>query len=62
MPESYVIFDKDRQASLDIINAFLSKNGISSIGRYGAWEYSFIEKNIKDALELAKKINSGEIK
>ncbi|MCL2390198.1 MAG: NAD(P)-binding protein [Endomicrobia bacterium] len=57
MPYAYVVFDKNRQASLEIINKFLNENEIFSIGRYGAWEYSFIEKNIKDAKNTAEKIN-----
>ncbi|MDR3256441.1 MAG: NAD(P)-binding protein [Endomicrobium sp.] len=57
MPYAYVIFDKNRQKSIEIINTFLNKNGIFSIGRYGAWEYSFIEKNIKDAKAIAELIN-----
>ena len=55
MPNSYVIFDKARQASLDLINNFLKSNKVASIGRYGAWEYSFIEKNIKDAMTAINK-------
>ncbi len=58
MPYAYVIFDKNRRKALDTIQSFLSKHGIYSIGRYGAWEYSFIEKNMKDAIETAKKINN----
>ncbi|MDR2191310.1 MAG: FAD-dependent oxidoreductase [Endomicrobium sp.] len=57
MPNAYVIFDNNRQASFDIIDGYLKKNGISSVGRYGAWEYSFIEKNIKDAIQAAEIIN-----
>lgn len=57
MPYAYVIFDKNRQKALDIINKFLNSYGIYSIGRYGAWEYSFIEKNITDAKNLADKLN-----
>lgn len=57
MPYAYVIFDKNRQKTLDIINKFLNSHGIYSIGRYGAWEYSFIEKNITDAKNLADKLN-----
>ncbi|MDR1695466.1 MAG: NAD(P)-binding protein [Endomicrobium sp.] len=57
MPYAYVIFDKNRRESLEVINKFLNKNGIFSIGRYGAWEYSFIEKNIKDAKAAAEIIN-----
>jgi len=51
MPDAYVIFDKNRNKTLRIINEFLNKHNIYSIGRYGAWEYSFIEKNIKDAIQ-----------
>ena len=53
----YVIFDKNRNSALKAINAFLNKHKIYSIGRYGSWEYSFIEKNIKDAKNLAEKLN-----
>ena len=53
----YVIFDKNRSAALKSVNEFLNKRCIYSIGRYGAWEYSFIEKNIKDAKSLAEKLN-----
>lgn len=57
MPYAYVIFDKEREKALNTINEWLNKNGIYSIGRYGAWEYSFIEKNISEAQKLAKKLN-----
>ena len=56
MPCAYVIFDKQRQKILKKINEFLINNDIYSIGRYGAWEYSFIEKNISDAKNLADSI------
>ena len=60
MPYAYVIFDKDREKSLNIINKFLHSNNIFSIGRYGAWEYSFIEKNIVDAKNLAEILNGAK--
>ena len=56
MPYAYIIFDKQRQKTLEKINEFLIKNNIYSIGRYGGWEYSFIEKNISDAKKLAELI------
>ena len=56
MPCAYVIFDKQRKKILNKINEFLINNDIYSIGRYGAWEYSFIEKNISDAKKLADSI------
>lgn len=57
MPCAYVIFDKKRKRTLEVINDFLNKNNIYTTGRYGAWEYSFIEKNITDAKNLALKLN-----
>ncbi|MDR2427092.1 MAG: NAD(P)-binding protein [Endomicrobium sp.] len=57
IPYAYVIFDDKRENALNAINSWLNKNGVFSIGRYGAWEYSFIEKNIKDAKTLAEYID-----
>ncbi|MDR1952835.1 MAG: NAD(P)-binding protein [Elusimicrobiota bacterium] len=57
MPYAYVIFDANKDKALKIINEFLNSNNIYSIGRYGAWEYSFIEKNIQDAKAAADIIN-----
>jgi UDP-galactopyranose mutase len=57
MPYAYVIFDDKRKKSLQVIKEFLKKCGIFSIGRYGAWEYSFIEKNIIDAKALVDILN-----
>jgi len=57
MPYAYVIFDKNIEKALKTIKDFLAKHNIYSIGRYGAWEYSFIEKNIKDAIDIAGKLN-----
>jgi protoporphyrinogen oxidase len=59
MPYAYVIFDDKRKKSLQIIKEFLKECGIFSIGRYGAWEYSFIEKNMIDAKALADMLNKN---
>lgn len=53
MKYAYVIFNNKRQETLNKINKFLNEHNIYCIGRYGAWEYSFIEKNIIDAKNLA---------
>ncbi|MDR3253919.1 MAG: hypothetical protein LBT07_03015, partial [Endomicrobium sp.] len=57
IPYAYVIFDKNRQKALEVINLFLKKNKIFSIGRYGAWRYSFIEEYMKNAMETAGLVN-----
>ncbi len=53
---AYVIYDKNRRAALDTIFKFFSKNKIQSIGRYGAWKYSFMEEAILDGKKAAEKI------
>lgn len=56
MPFAYVIYDANRKKALETIMPFLEKKNIYSIGRYGAWEYSFMEKSILDAKLTAEKI------
>ena len=58
MKYSYVIFNKERKKTLDTIFTFLKNNNIYCIGRYGSWEYSFIEKNIIDGKNLAIELNN----
>lgn len=53
---AYVIYDKNRPKALDTIFSFLEKNDIQSIGRYGAWKYSFMEEAILDGKKAAEKI------
>ncbi len=56
MPFAYVIYDSYRTPALRVIKSFLEKNGIYSIGRDGAWKYSFMEESILDAKKLAREI------
>ncbi|MDP2637705.1 MAG: NAD(P)-binding protein [Candidatus Levybacteria bacterium] len=58
IPYAYVIFDKNHQTSTEKIMTYFKKKGIYSIGRFGAWEYSYIEKNITDAQEISEIINN----
>jgi protoporphyrinogen oxidase len=60
MPYAYVIFDKKHPSAVETIKAFLQKNNIHSIGRYGAWEYSFMEKSILDGKKTAEMIQNNE--
>jgi len=53
---AYVIYNKERPEVLKLIQGFLQKNNIYSIGRYGAWKYSYIEESILDAKKTVKTI------
>lgn len=54
IPYAYVVYDHNRSAALKTIQAFLRKNSIYSIGRYGGWKYSFMEESILDGKRLAE--------
>jgi hypothetical protein len=43
IPYAYVLYDRNRERLLPFILGKLEEKGISSIGRYGAWEYSTME-------------------
>jgi protoporphyrinogen oxidase len=55
---AYVVYDQHRSKALRIINSFLHRHGILSIGRYGGWKYSFMEEAVRDGMEAAQKIKT----
>ena len=56
VPCAYVIYNRERNKALPIIFDWLKTNKAHSIGRYGAWKYSFMEESVKEGLEAAEKI------
>jgi len=56
MPYAYVTYDWQRPVLLKKINELLNKNSVYSIGRYGAWKYSFVEESISDAKALMESL------
>lgn len=58
IPCAYVIYDKHRSEAVKTILGFLEENGIHSIGRYGGWEYSFMESSILQGMKTAEKIRA----
>ena len=57
IPHAYVVFDEERKQVLPKLLALLTERGITSIGRYGAWEYSSMEKALQDGMEAAKTLS-----
>ena len=57
IPYAYVMYDKFRKENLPAILRFLRNEGIYSIGRYGAWEYSTMEGAILQGKWVAEKLN-----
>jgi protoporphyrinogen oxidase len=52
----YVIFDRARQEVMARVVPRLAAHGVHTIGRYGAWTYSYMERAILDGLETAERL------
>ncbi len=55
----YVVYDFARAPALRTIFARLAELGVESIGRYGAWKYSFMEETILDGRACARRLAQG---
>ena len=54
----YVIFDRARQEVMAKVVPRLAGHGVHTIGRYGAWTYSYMERAILDGLETAERLGA----
>ncbi|HZH48533.1 MAG TPA: FAD-dependent oxidoreductase [Nitrospira sp.] len=55
---AYVYFDRHRARTLPAILAELTRRGIYSIGRYGAWEHTSMEDAIGQGKQLAERLRA----
>jgi protoporphyrinogen oxidase len=64
IPYGYVLYDFRRGPALAAIFQELGRRGVESIGRYGAWKYSFMEEALLDgkacAERLLRSLTAGE--
>ncbi|MDD5630103.1 MAG: amine oxidase, partial [Elusimicrobia bacterium] len=58
IPYGYVLYDFQRGPALAAIFAELGRLGAESIGRYGAWKYSFMEEALLDGRACAERLLS----
>lgn len=56
IPVAYPIYDTKYALAQKNILDYLRKQNIYLLGRYGAWEYSFMEKSLLDSADLALKL------
>jgi len=56
IPCAYFIYDKHHSGNWKVILDYLDSIGISSIGRYGHWEYSGMEEAMQQGRETAEAI------
>jgi len=55
---AYVLYDLNRTQALNTILPYLQQHHIYSTGRYGSWEYSFMEGDILSGKQAAETIDS----
>ena len=56
IPHAYAIFDKNRTHAVEFLLRALAQKGCQSAGRYGRWEYSFMESALLTGRDLSQKI------
>lgn len=54
---AYVIFDKNRHAAVRKIRNYLSKHGIETSGRFGEWDYLWMDQSILSGRRAAESIS-----
>ncbi len=52
---AYVVFSHERPAILDRLKAFLAQYSVTSLGRYGEWEYSSVGGVLRDGRNWASR-------
>ncbi len=56
IPCAYVVYDKQRRAAVRCAIYKLEKYGCLCAGRYGLWEYSFMEKSLLQGRDIAHRL------
>ncbi len=51
---AYVLFDQDYERSRATVLEWLSAQGVTSAGRYGAWAYTGMEDALLEGREAAR--------
>lgn len=61
LPTAYALYDMHRAKTVRTILTQLEKQGCYCAGRYGKWEYSFMETSILQGREMAQQLLSTEV-
>ena len=61
IPYAYVLYDFPRAPALAAIFRELGRQGVESIGRYGAWKYSFMEEALLDGTACAERLLNSKM-
>jgi protoporphyrinogen oxidase len=53
-----IIFDRDREAALEVVHGFLADIGVAWCGRYGDWDYMWTDDSFKSGERAAEDVVS----
>jgi hypothetical protein len=56
LAEAYALYDAGREEAVGALLPFLEKKGVSSVGRYGRWEYGTMESSIEQGRAAARRV------
>lgn len=56
---AYVVFDLKSQPVVEAAHRFLAERGVTSLGRYGKWEYSSMASCMRDGFEWGEALAAG---
>lgn len=56
LPSAYAVYDKNRAGAVQKIMSWLEQNRCLCAGRYGRWEYSFMERSLLQGRDTAEKL------
>jgi len=62
IPYAYVLYDFQRGPALAAIFRELGRQRVESIGRYGAWKYSFMEEALLDGKACAERVLDSKVR
>ncbi len=56
IPTAYAVYDVPREANVSRVLRWLNKRNCLCVGRYGLWEYSFMERSLLQGRDAAEKL------
>jgi len=59
IPIAYVIYDRNRTPAVKALRSYLQSKNVHSIGRFGAWKYSYMEAAILEGKATAQNIDGA---
>lgn len=56
IPAAYAVYDKNREKTVEALRTRLRRQGCRCAGRYGRWEYTFMESALLEGKDVASQV------